>query len=301
MHLTAAIFGDPEFFRLFGKQGTENDLLIRNQSGSGSVITYVAPDSEKVQPLLQAAAMADYPVVVVNGITPEIGEVLVLLDESGFENGLVVTDFYEDKVKSMIEGMKISCFEFVKKGENLVREKISSVALKRPETPVVTPIDNYFPVKGVGTVVLGLVKSGQVKQYDKLVCYPSGKEVLVKSMQSQDRDVKETEPGQRIGLALKGIEADELKRGYVFSDKEMPCPRSLVVDAQKSRYSKFEFAVGKRLMVNVGLQVVGGEITKMEGDKLTIELDAPVAVYQQNCILASADVMPRIIGHGTCQ
>src|SRR3989338_533455 len=234
MHLAIGVFGDLEFFRKFGKQGTENDLLIRNQADSGNVVTYVAPNSEKIQPVLQAAAMADYPVVVVNDITPEIGEVLMVLEESGFENGLIVTDFHEDKIKTMIREMKISAFEIAKKDENAVREKLMKIGIKRNDSPAIVPIDSYFPVKGVGTVVLGLVKSGKVKQYDKLVCYPARKEVVVKSMQSQDKDVKETEPGQRIGLALKGIEADELKRGHVFSDREIECKKSLVIEAHKS-------------------------------------------------------------------
>ncbi len=292
------MFGDLEFFRKFGKQGTENDLLIRNQADSGNVITYVAPSSEKIQPVLQAAAMADYPVVVVNDITPEIGEILMVLEESGFENGLIITDFHEDKIKAMIKEMKISGFDFARKDEHAVREKLMSAGISRNKEPVIVPIDSYFPVKGVGTVVLGLVKSGQVKQYDKLVCYPAKKEVVVKSMQSQDKDVKETEPGQRIGLALKGIEAEELKRGYVFSDKEIECKKSLILDATKSKYSKFELAAGKRLMVAVGLQIIGGEIKNIEGGKISLELDSPVAVYQENCVLASADVMPRIIGRG---
>lgn len=300
MHLTVGMFGDNEFFARFGKQGTANDLIIRNQADSNNVITYVAPNSDKVQPLIQAAAMSDYPVVVVNELNPAMGEVFVLLDETGFQNGLVITDFLEDRIRALIKDMSISGFDFARKDENAAREKILSVRADRQAEPAIVTIDNYFPVKGVGTVVLGMVKSGIIRQYDRLFAYPQKKEVLVKSMQSQDKDVKETEPGQRVGLALKGVEPEEIRRGCVLSDKETRCSKVIDIDAAKSKYSRYEFAAGKKLMVGIGLQVISGEIKNVSdaGKNIRVELDNPAALYSDKCILAAPDTTPRIVGHG---
>ncbi len=298
MHATIAMFGDLEFLKKFGKSGTENDLIIRNQAESGHILTFVAPNSDKVQPLLQAAAMADYPVVVVNDITADIGEVLILLNEMDFSSGLIVTDFFEEKIRELIKDMNIKNFEFVRKDEIIVREKIFALSIVRPNEPAIVTIDNYFPVKGVGTVILGLVKSGQVKQYDSMTIYPIKKEVTIKSMQSQDRDVKETESGQRIGLAIKGVETDELKRGYIFSDAEIKCEKTFDVNVRKCKYSKFTFEKGKRLMVCIGQQVIGCEIKSVEANKIQIELDSPIAIYIDKCILATSDLSQRTIGSG---
>ncbi len=42
-------------------------------------------------------------------------------------------------------------------------------------------IDHAFNVKGVGTVVvLGVIKQGAVKAFDRLKILPSGKDILVK-------------------------------------------------------------------------------------------------------------------------
>lgn len=298
MHLTTAVFGDSELFTKFGKSGTANDILIRNQADSNNVITYIAPNSDKIQPLLQCIAMADYHVVVVNELNAQIGEVLIALNEAGIKQGLIVTDFLEDKIRAMIKDMSVSNFDFVGKDEDVIREKIMQVKVERKQEPTIVAVDNYFSVKGVGTVILGMVKSGSVKQYDKLITYPIKKEVLVKSMQSQDRDVKEAEPGQRIGLALKGIEADELKRGYVFSGKEIRCAKELSLDVSKSRFSRYEFAQGKKLMISIGLQVVTADIKKVNGNSIDLVLDNHIAVYEEKCILATVDSMPRIIGSG---
>lgn len=297
MNLTVAFFGSTDFFALLGKQGTSNDIAMRNNIDNENTITFVSPASEKLQPLLQCAAMADYPVVLVDEISKEVGEVIVLLHECGFSRGLIVTDFYEDKIREIIKDTCIRNFDFVKKDKNVVLEKIISFMPKRDEEPILVTIDNYFSVKGVGTVVLGLVKSGSVKQYDALTVFPISKPVTVKSMQSQDREVKETSEGQRIGLCLKGIESEEFKRGYVLSSIDIPCKKTICFEFSKNRYSKFELGLKKRVVVNIGLQVISGEITKLDKN-IEVTLDNPIACYQKKCIIAVVEATPRIIGSG---
>lgn len=47
----------------------------------------------------------------------------------------------------------------------------------------VIPIDHAFDIKGVGMVVLGVVKEETVRAYDELALVPGGKKMLVKSIQ----------------------------------------------------------------------------------------------------------------------
>ena len=53
-------------------------------------------------------------------------------------------------------------------------------------------IDHCFDVKGVGTVILGKVTNGKIKQYDNLKLYPAGIDVLIKSIQMHDDPVEES-------------------------------------------------------------------------------------------------------------
>ena len=78
-------------------------------------------------------------------------------------------------------------------------------------------IDHAFNVKGVGTVVvLGVIKQGAVKAFDRLKILPSGKDILVKSIQMHDDPVTECKSPARVGLAIKGIDADHISRGDVL-------------------------------------------------------------------------------------
>jgi len=85
------------------------------------------------------------------------------------------------------------------------------------EGECIIPIDHTFNVKGVGTVVvLDAIKQGAVKAFDRLKILPSGKDILVKSIQMHDDPVTECKSPARVGLAIKGIDADHISRGDVL-------------------------------------------------------------------------------------
>lgn len=72
-------------------------------------------------------------------------------------------------------------------------------------------------MKGIGTVVLGSVQEGTIHRHDQLTVHPLGRQAQVRSIQMHDDDAEEASTGDRVGLALKGIESDDLDRGFVIS------------------------------------------------------------------------------------
>jgi hypothetical protein len=83
--------------------------------------------------------------------------------------------------------------------------KLRTLAPKSLEEPCIIPIDHAFNVKGIGTVILGVIKQGTVKTYDQLMILPSGNNILVKSIQMHDDPVNESKSPARVGLAIKGV------------------------------------------------------------------------------------------------
>jgi selenocysteine-specific translation elongation factor len=161
------------------------------------------------------------------------------------------------------------------------------------------PIDNYFNVKGVGTVILGIVKSGKLKLHEKVFVEPLGKEVVVKGIQSQDKDIEETEPGMRVGLNLKGIEAEEVKRGFVIC-RNIEKSSELKINFIKNKFFKQELKSGMSILLSVGLQAITCNIESI-GNELILKSSQTIAYRKnQHCLVASQnDVLPRIIGSGT--
>ena len=74
-------------------------------------------------------------------------------------------------------------------------------------------IDRCFTLGGIGTVVTGTAFSGAVQVGDALSISPAGKTVRVRSLRVQDSPAESGHAGQRIALALSGIEKTEIKRG----------------------------------------------------------------------------------------
>ena len=74
-------------------------------------------------------------------------------------------------------------------------------------------IDRCFTLSGTGTVVTGTAFAGQVGLGDQLLLTPPGKSVRVRSLRVQDRTAESGQAGQRIALALAGIEKAEVERG----------------------------------------------------------------------------------------
>jgi selenocysteine-specific elongation factor len=70
-----------------------------------------------------------------------------------------------------------------------------------------------FSLRGIGTVATGTLWSGSIGAGDLLRAEPGGRDVRVRSVQVHDRPVERADPGQRVAVALPGVERHELRRG----------------------------------------------------------------------------------------
>ena len=78
------------------------------------------------------------------------------------------------------------------------------------------PIDRSFSVRGVGTVVTGTVWSGRVATGDEIRVLPGERKARVRGMQVHGRDVDGAHAGQRVALAMVGLERSEARRGHLL-------------------------------------------------------------------------------------
>jgi len=296
MHLTVGIFGDQELAKRLGKKGTTNDMAIYNHSSSEGVFTYVCPNSEKISSLLQVLNMIDIPVLVVKNLTKEIGEMIIGLNEMNFEKGFIITDVKE-VIQPMIKNTSLEKFEII--DENGLRLKLLETKIERKDDFLLIPIDNYFNVKGIGTVILGIIKSGKINLHEKVFVEPLEKEVIVKGIQSQDNDLQEACASMRVGLNLKDIEVDELRRGFVICREKIEKSTEFRVRFKKNGFFKQEIKKGISVLLSVGLQVVSCNVESIE-DELVLKSSQKIAYWKnQHCIIASQnDILPRIIGSG---
>jgi elongation factor 1-alpha len=90
------------------------------------------------------------------------------------------------------------------------------------EKPLRLPIQDVYSISGVGTVAVGRVETGVLKTGDRVVIMPPGLVAEAKSIETHHVRIEKAEPGDNIGVNLKGVEKKDLKRGDVIGHLESP-------------------------------------------------------------------------------
>ncbi len=110
------------------------------------------------------------------------------------------------------------------KGNTLV--KTLDETIKPPEKqidkPLRIPVQDVYSITGVGTVPVGRVESGVLKPGDKVIFEPSGKVGEVKSIEMHHKPIDKAEPGDNIGFNVRGVSANEIRKGDVVGHVDNP-------------------------------------------------------------------------------
>jgi elongation factor 1-alpha len=74
----------------------------------------------------------------------------------------------------------------------------------------------------VGTVPVGRVETGVVKVGDKVIIAPVNLTAEVKSIEMHHTPIEKAIPGDNIGMNLRGVSKQDIKRGYVIGHVDNP-------------------------------------------------------------------------------
>ncbi|MFP3231395.1 MAG: translation elongation factor EF-1 subunit alpha [Acidilobus sp.] len=109
------------------------------------------------------------------------------------------------------------------KGPTLVEALDNLKVPPKPvDKPLRLPIQSVLSIPGAGTVVTGRVETGVLKPGDKVIVMPAGIVGDVKSIQMHYQDLPQAEPGDNVGVALRGIDKNQVKRGDVIGKTDNP-------------------------------------------------------------------------------
>jgi selenocysteine-specific translation elongation factor len=224
-NLTVAVIGPEGYSGQLGKKGTSSDITFYNQRRDDVTVTLIEPTRypEKLSSLFFSLSMAEFAILVVDEISPAFGECVLMLDQARITKGILVLRNYlaPEQVAPLVKGTVVEGYTLQPDDRNLLRELLLDKAAReaplRREKYGSVPVDHHFQVKGVGIVVLGGVAEGTIRAHDQLKVLPTQKVAHLRSIQKHDEDVDEASVGDRVGLALKGIEEDDLDRGFVLS------------------------------------------------------------------------------------
>lgn len=296
------VLGDQEIAASLGKKGTATDMTMYDKKEAGVIRTYTTPSGfpDKVQPLLQVINLAEYVIFHVNKLDKFVGEQIIALDMLQKKNGLLshTYDVDENTLNTMIKNTVLVNYPRIT--QDKIKEESDKLSQISKEGNARVVIDHCFDVKGVGTVILGKVEQGKIKQYDTLKLLPAGIDVLIKSIQMHDDPVDEAVSPGRVGLAVKGVSPDQVGRGDVLC---APGPEQISteieIDFAKSPFYKGDIAPNQMCLINVGLQIKPAKFLSISPLKLTLE--KPVLYNKGDIcvILKPESTSIRLLGSGT--
>jgi selenocysteine-specific translation elongation factor len=298
--------GHTEFVNELGKKGQSSDITTYDKKKDNRIMTYVIPSGypDKIQPLITAVNLAEYSIVNVNKLDRYLGEQIVSLNLLQLDKGFLLHSYEVDteKLRSLVRDTVVSSFKFEENIESL-KESINSLPPLQKEGPSIIHIDNVFSVKGVGVVVLGILKQGAIRVHDELVLFPQKKKVIIKSIQMHDQNVEESYSPARVGLALTNVSFSEINRGDILSNFNhiTSADQELTMDFNMVPFYKNDLSENHTYLLSIGTQIRPAKIEKLEDHKLKI-LSEKIFSFKagDSAILLNPDSKSiRIVGSGS--
>jgi elongation factor Tu len=100
--------------------------------------------------------------------------------------------------------------------------------VREADKPFLLSVEGVYSIEGLGTVVTGLVEQGRVSPGDKVEVLGGAEavETVVTGVEAFHRPQAVAEAGENVGVRLRGVKADEVRRGCVLAAPKSVKPRS---------------------------------------------------------------------------
>lgn len=285
--------GAKEVAASIGKKGGETDVTQYNVKKGERSLTLFVPSKypDKIQGVSYALQGAEYVLLVVDELNKQLGEQIVAADMANAKKGFLLLRNYVQaaQIQPLLKGTVLADWTVLESDDaNVLREHFLALPIDPAPGETRVDVDQHFNVKGVGTVVLGVVRRGEVTKHQKLRVHPTKLECQVRSIQVHDTDMATAGPGSRVGLALKNIDSSDLDRGSVLApdgtiqviDKGGVLPLHIRVAA----FYKRGLANDKVVHLGVGMQLLPARLRTATDLKAGQEADVELVVDNPLCV-----------------
>ncbi|MGI6572333.1 MAG: elongation factor Tu [Fermentimonas sp.] len=269
----------------------------------GAIIVVAATDGPMPQTrehiLLARQVNVPKLVVFMNKVDLVDDEEMLELVEMEMRDLLAFYDFDGDNTP-IIQGSALGALNGEPQWEEKVVELMDAVDSWIPlpprdvDKPFLMPVEDVFSITGRGTVATGRIETGIIKTGEEVQIIglgAKGRKSVVTGVEMFRKILDEGRAGDNVGLLLRGIDKDEVKRGMVISHPGKVQPHSkfkaevyILKKEEGGRHTPFhnkyrpQFYI-RTLDVTGEVQLPEGVEMVMPGDNVTIIVDLiyPVA------------------------
>ncbi len=164
------------------------------------------------------------------------------------------------------------------------------------DKPFLMPVEDVFSITGRGTVATGRIEAGIIKSGEEVQIIglgQEGKKSVVTGVEMFRKILDEGQAGDNVGLLLRGVDKDEIKRGMVVTHPGKVTPHThfkaavyILKKEEGGRHTPFhdnyrpQFYI-RTLDVTGEIKLPEGTEMVMPGDNLEIEVNLiyPVACH----------------------
>ena len=280
-----------------------NNMVTGAAQMDGAIIVVAATDGPMPQTrehiLLARQVNVPKLVVFMNKVDLVDDEEMLELVEMEMRELLSFYNFDGDNTP-VIQGSALGGLNGDPKWEEKIIELMAAVDSWIPlpprdvDKPFLMPVEDVFSITGRGTVATGRIETGIIKTGEEVQIIglgAEGKKSVVTGVEMFRKILDEGQAGDNVGLLLRGIDKDEIKRGMVISHPGKVKPHSkfkaevyILKKEEGGRHTPFhdnyrpQFYI-RTLDVTGEIKLPEGVEMVMPGDNVTIEVDLiyPVA------------------------
>jgi selenocysteine-specific elongation factor len=300
----------------------------------GQVLGFVdVPGHEKlVRNMLAGATGIDHVLLVVaadDGPMPQTREHLAIVDLLGLRRGVVALTkcdlvsperlaAAEAEVRAMLAGSGLEGAPVLPvsstSGQGIAELRAhltqaqSEPTADRSGGHFRLAVDRAFNLAGIGTVVTGTAVAGRVAVGDRLLLSPRGLPVRVRGIHAQNRQATDGVAGQRLALALAGVERDDVRRGdWVLAEPLHAPTQRLDVRLQLLASEARPLAHWTPVHLHLGAEDVGARVVLLEGESIApgrqarvqLQLERPIGALRGDRFILRDQSALRTVGGGT--
>ncbi len=210
---------------------------------------------------------------------------------------------YDGDNTPVIRGSALGALNGEPKWEEKVLELMDAVDTWIPlpprdiDKPFLMPVEDVFSITGRGTVATGRIETGVIKVGDEVQIIglgADGKKSVVTGVEMFRKILDQGQAGDNVGLLLRGIDKDEVKRGMVICHPGQVTPHSkfkaqvyILKKEEGGRHTPFHNKYRPQFYIRT-LDVTGeialpeGTEMVMPGDHVTINV---TLIYPVACSL----------------
>ncbi len=152
---------------------------------------------------------------------PEVDEEMIDLVKMDVQDLLTSYGYEEDT--PIVCGSALGALNGVAKWEDKIMELMDTVdnwiqePVREVDKPFLMPVEDVFSITGRGTVATGRIETGKCKVGDEVQLLGLGedKKSVITGVEMFRKTLDEGEAGDNVGLLLRGIDKEEVKRGMV--------------------------------------------------------------------------------------